>query len=192
LFIPDDEKVKRINIMKKSTKIVASAVAAVAMFIGTNQASAQSSSGDSQAVRLGVGVSAGLPTNDNFNIALGGDLRLQKDFFSNISGTLSAGYTNFSVKDEAKSFLGYDSRGYIPVKAGIKIFPVERFYISGEVGAGFGTDKGQGTALVYAPGIGLGFNNGVDLGVRYEGFAQDGDNLGQVALRVAYGFKLSK
>lgn len=177
--------------MKKSTKLVASAVAAVAMFIGTNQASAQSSSGDSQAVRLGVGVSAGLPTNDNYNIALGGDLRLQKDFFSNISGTLSAGYTNFSVKDEFKSTLG-DSRGYIPVKAGIKIFPVERFYIGAEVGAGFGTDKGQGTALVYAPGIGLGFNNGVDVGVRYEGFAQDGNNLGQVALRLAYGFKLGK
>jgi hypothetical protein len=185
-------KVKAINNMKKSTKLVASAVAAVAMFIGTNQASAQSSSGDSQAVRLGVGVSAGLPTNDNYNIALGGDIRLQKDFFSNISGTLSAGYTNFSVKDEAKSALGYNSLGYIPVKAGIKIFPVERFYISGEVGAGFGTDKGQGTALVYAPGIGLGFNNGVDLGVRYEGFAQDGNNLGQVALRLAYGFKLGK
>ena len=178
--------------MKKSTKLIASAVAAVAMFIGTNQASAQSNSGDSRAVRLGVGVSAGLPTNDNYNIALGGDLRLQKDFFSNISGTLSAGYTNFSVKDDSKSALGFNSIGYIPVKAGIKIFPVERFYISGEVGAGFGTDDGQGTALVYAPGIGLGFNNGLDLGVRYEGFAQNDTNLGQVALRLAYGFNLSK
>ena len=178
--------------MKKSTKLIASAVAAVAMFIGTNQAYAQASSGDSKALRLGIGVSAGLPTNDNYNIALGGDLRLQKDFFSNISGTLSAGYTNFSVKDESKAALGYNSLGYIPVKAGIKIFPVERFYISGEVGAAFGTDDGQGTALVYAPGIGLGFNNGLDLGVRYEGFAQNETNLGQVALRLAYGFNLSK
>ena len=178
--------------MKNSTKLVASAVAAVAMFIGTNQASAQTSSGDSQALRLGVGVSAGLPTNNDYNIALGGDLRLQKDFFSNISGTLSAGYTNFSLKDAAKDGVRPNSIGYIPVKAGIKIFPVERFYISGEVGAGFGTDKGQGTALVYAPGVGLGFNNGVDLGVRYEGFAQNGNNLGQVALRLAYGFNLSK
>ena len=178
--------------MKKSTKFIASAVAAVAMFIGTNQASAQTSNGDSKAVRLGVGVSAGLPTNDNYNIALGGDLRLQKDFFSNISGTLSAGYTNFSVKDEAKSRYPYTSLGFIPVKAGIKIFPHERFYISGEVGAGFGTDKGQSTALVYAPGIGIGTNTGIDLGLRYEGFAYDGNNLGQVALRVAYGFNLSK
>ena len=180
--------------MKKSTKLIASAVAAVTMFIGVNTASAQTSTerADSQDWRLGVGVSAGLPTNDDFNIALGGDLRLQKDFFSNISGTLSAGYTNFSVKDEAKASLPYDSRGYIPVKAGIKIFPTQRFYISGEVGAGFGTDKGQGTALVYAPGIGIGTNTGIEIGLRYEGFAQDGDNLGQVALRLAYGFNLSR
>ena len=179
--------------MKTTTKFVATAVAAVAMFIGVNSASAQSNERpDSQAWRLGVGVSAGLPTNDTYNIAVGGDLRLQKDFFSNISGTLSGGYTNFSIKDDAKIPGGPTSIGYIPVKAGIKIFPTERFYISGEVGAGFGTDKGQGTALVYAPGIGLGFNNGLDLGVRYEGFAQNDTNLGQVALRLAYGFNLSR
>lgn len=180
--------------MKKSTKLVASAVAAVAMFIGVNNASAQTSNQreDSNAWRLGVGVSAGLPTDNKYNIAVGGDVRLQKDFFSNISGTLSAGYTNFSIKDDAKISGQPNSLGYIPVKAGIKIFPVERFYISGEAGAAFGTDKGQKTALVYAPGIGLGFNNGLDLGVRYEGFAQNNSNLGQVALRLAYGFKLSK
>jgi hypothetical protein len=179
--------------MKRTTNFVATAVAAVAMFIGVNSASAQTNERpDSQAWRLGVGVSAGLPTNDAYNIALGGDLRLQKDFFSNISATLSAGYTNFSIKDEAKVPGFPTSVGYIPVKAGIKIFPTERFYISGEVGAGFGTDKGQGTALVYAPGIGLGFNNGLDVGVRYEGFTQDNTNLDQVALRLAYGFNLSR
>ncbi|MBC7914022.1 MAG: hypothetical protein H7Y07_07860, partial [Pyrinomonadaceae bacterium] len=165
--------------MKKSTKIFASAAAVVAMFIGMNSASAQTqpvNDGDSKALRLGVGVSAGIPTNDDYNIALGADLRLQKDFFSNISGTLSAGYTNFSVKDESKTALGYDSKGWIPVKAGIKIFPVSRFYISGEVGAAFGTDKGQGTALVYAPGIGVGTNTGIDIGLRYEGIAKDNIN----------------
>ena len=69
---------------------------------------------------------------------------------------------------------------------------MERFYISGEVGAAFGTDENQKTALVYAPGIGVGFNKGIDLGLRYEGFAQNGSNLAQVALRLAYGFNLSK
>lgn len=177
--------------MKKVTNYVASALFAVALMSGFNSnAQTADPAGDSKDVRLGVGFSAGIPTNDAFNIALGGDLKLQKDFFSNISGTLSAGYTNFSVKDIGNIKGG--SIGYIPVKVGIKIFPVERFYISGEVGPAFGTDKGQGAALVYAPGIGVGFNKGIDLGLRYEGFAQNGSNLAQVALRLAYGFNLSK
>lgn len=172
--------------MKRMNNVFASAIVAVAiLFAGSNTfAQTKEPAGDSKAVRLGFGFNAGIPTNNAYNIALGGDVRLQKDFFSNISGTLSAGYTNFSVKNDGGSV------GYIPVKVGIKIFPIERFYISGEVGAGFGTDKGQGTALVYAPGVGLGFNNGIDLGLRYEGFAQNGINLAQVALRIAYGFKL--
>lgn len=177
----------------KKLNFAAIVVSAFAIFLGVNSASAQTttqSDGDSKAVRLGFGVSAGLPTNDAYNLALGGDIRLQKDFFSNISGTLSAGYTNFMLKNDAQLPNGNKGRGYIPVKAGIKIFPVERFYISGEVGAGFGTDKGQGTALVYAPGIGIGTNTGFDLGLRYEGFTQNGNNLDQVALRVAYGFRL--
>ena len=178
--------------MKKSTKFLASAVAAVAMFIGASDANAQTTvnDGDSKALRLGVGLSVGIPTNDAYNLALGGDVRLQKDFFSNISGTLSAGYTNFSIKNDVALPNGDKGIGFIPVKVGIKIFPVSRFYISGEVGAGFGTDKGQGTALVYAPGIGVGTNTGIDLGLRYEGFAYNNTNLNQVALRIAYGFEL--
>jgi len=170
-------------------RFLAPTVTAIALFFSTNL-SAQTAEprGDSKDTRLGFGFSIGIPTNDDYNIAVGGDLRLQKDFYSNISGLLSLGYTNFSRKDD----LGGGSIGYIPLKAGIKIFPVERFYFSGELGAAFGTDEGQGTAFVYAPGIGVGFNKGIDLGLRYEGFSQDGANLGQVALRIAYGFNLSR
>ncbi len=167
--------------MKLTFKSMVAVVAAAAMFISVN---ANAQDGDSKALRLGIGASVGIPTNDGFNIAVGGDARLQKDFSSNVSGLLSAGYTNFSLKG------GNGSIGYIPVKVGVKVFPVQRFYFSGELGAGFGTDSGQGTAFVYAPGIGVGTNTGWDFGLRYEGFNQNGGNLGQVALRVAYGFTL--
>lgn len=97
----------------------------------------------------------------------------------------------FSLED------GYaeDNLGYIPVKAGIKVFPVQRFYISGELGAAFGTDNGSKTSFVYAPGIGVGTNTGIDIGLRYEGMTGDVSRLGlknpgQVALRIAYGFSL--
>ena len=180
--------------MKRNGIFFVTAVAVITILIGAGNANAQirETKGDSKDVRLGAGFNAGLPLDDNYRIALGGDLRLQKDFFSNISATLSAGYTHFSYTDELQTLTGKNGIGYIPVKAGIKIFPVEHLYISGEVGAAFGAEKNQGTALVYAPGVGFGFNNGLDLGLRYEGFAKDGNNLGQVALRLAYGFNLSK
>lgn len=168
-------------------KSIAAAFGAVALFFATSVKAQTEPRGDSKDTRLGVGLSLGLPTTDGFNFAVGGDLRLQKDFYSNVSGILSLGYTNFSTEGENTG-----SVGYIPLKAGIKVFPLERFYLSGEVGAGFGTDSGQKTAFVWAPGIGLGFNNGLDLGLRYEEFRTNGFGLGQVALRIAYGFNLSR
>lgn len=172
---------------RKTINLITTVAATVALFFTTSANAQSTAAGDSKDTRLGIGLSLGVPTTDGFNFAIGGDLRLQKDFASNISGLLGVGYTNFSAKGEDAG-----SIGYIPVKAGIKVFPMERFYVSGELGAAFGTDKGQGTAFVYAPGIGVGFNNGLDLGLRYEGFSQDGGNLGQVALRIAYGFNLSR
>lgn len=175
--------------MKISTRSIVTAVAAVALFF-TSQSFAQSSE-DSKATRFGIGVSAGVSTDDPYGLVLGGDLRMQKDFSSNVSGILTAGYTNFSVKDDFDG-LGIDSYDVIPVKAGVKVFPIERFYISGEIGAAFGVDKGSKTGFIYAPGIGIGTNSGLDLGLRYEGIARNGNSLGQVALRIAYGFNLSK
>jgi hypothetical protein len=75
---------------------------------------------------------------------------------------------------------------------------LERLYISGEIGAGFNaTDKDKlgvdpGTAFIYSPGIGLGFNNGLDLSLRYEGLSRKTYDPGMVALRIAYGFNLSR
>ena len=176
--------------MKKNALKLLYTVAATVCFSFTivNVNAQNEPAGDSHDTRLGVGLSLGIPTNDAYNIAVGGDLRLQKDFYSNVSGILSLGYTNFSIKDD----LGGGSYGFIPLKAGVKIFPTQRFYFSGELGAAFGTDKGQETAFIYAPGIGIGFNNGIDLGLRYEGLSVNNSNLGQVALRIAYGFNLSR
>lgn len=169
--------------MKKVTKFLASAVAAVALLVSTN---VHAQSGDSKAWRLGVGLNVGVPTTTGYSLAIGGDLRLQKDFSSNVSGLLSAGYTSFSLKDS----YGGGSIGMVPVKAGVKIFLAESLYASGELGAGFGTESGSKTAFLWAPGIGYGFDNGIDLGLRYEGAEFSGASLGQVALRIAYGFKL--
>jgi hypothetical protein len=144
---------------------------------------------DSRAARLGIGLSLGAGTNDTYGFVIGGDLRLQQDFASNVSGILSAGYTSFSLKS------GSPGQDYnvIPIKAGLKIFPVERFYFSGEIGAGLPAKRSSRTSFVYAPGLGIGFNIGLDLGLRYEAFtSRVNNNPSQVAFRIAYGFNLDK
>jgi hypothetical protein len=168
-------------------KKIASAVAAVALFFVSQNTFAQGSD-DSQATRLGIGISAGASTTNPYGFVIGGDVRLQKDLASNVSGMVSLGYNNFSVKDSAP----IPNYGVIPLKVGLKVFPVERFYFSGELGAEFSTQKGARTAFVYAPGIGVGTNSGIDIGMRYEAIQRTGSTLGQVALRLAYGFNLSK
>ncbi len=77
--------------------------------------------------------------------------------------------------------------GFVPVKVGIKYNFAEAFYGEAQVGATFGTKSGTGTFFAYSPGIGYNFGGGVDLGVRYEGWAHDG-TISQVAARLAYSF----
>jgi hypothetical protein len=168
--------------MKKYTKIVAVAAAALAIFFTTN-VNAQS------APKFGIGLNVGVPTQTGYSFAIGGDLRYQFDIDKQLSVPLTAGYTNISIKDT----YGGGSFGYIPVKAGLKYFFNETgsgVYGLGEVGAAFGTNSGSGTSFVYSPVVGYAWSSGLDLGVKYEGLSKSGANNGYVGLRLAYGFKL--
>lgn len=143
--------------------------------------------------RLGVGVNLGTTLGDfdkTYGLTFGGDLKLQRDITESLSGTLTTGYTNFFAKQDFKNIGGKDF-GYVPLKAGLKVFPTKGFYISGEVGAGFGVQEGAGTGFLYSPGIGVAFAKDFDISARYEAVSFKNDfTLGQVALRFAYAFSL--
>ena len=74
-------------------------------------------------------------------------------------------------------------------KAGFKAFVLEdRFYVLGEIGAGFAVTNGyKETTFLWAPGIGYA-NENFDISLRYEDYKKFNTN--QIALRLAYGFKL--
>ena len=93
------------------------------------------------------------------------------------------GFNNLFIGDGAKDL------GFIPAKAGFKGFIWEdRFYIMGEAGAAFAVTNGYNeTSFLWAPSIGYA-NKYVDISIRYEDYQKF--NTGQVALRLAYGFKL--
>src|SRR5688500_14437196 len=101
--------------MKKSTKFLASAVAALAIFFSVN-ANAQGTR------KFGIGLNVGVPTSDAYSFAIGGDLRYQIDVAKQLSIPITAGYTRLSGKEIGNSGVDFPSVGYIPVKAGLKYF----------------------------------------------------------------------
>ncbi len=146
-----------------------------------------------QGFRLGFGISAGAMTDDLYDFALGGDVRLQYDFSKRTSITLTTGFTNLFIGDDVKDL------GFIPAKAGFKVFWWEdSFYAQVEAGAAFPvTNDYSGrvdNSLLLSPTIGWA-NEYIDLSLRYEHYtdfptADGGTGVGQVALRLAYGFRL--
>ena len=169
--------------MKNSMKVL---TVVVATFVMAISAKAQSGTGP---WRLGIGLNLGYGLEEPNPFVIGGDLRLQKSLGSSVSGIITTGYTHFAKKDLDNSNVTVGSVGFIPLKAGVKIFPTQNFYVNAEVGAGFGATDGVGTSFVYSPAIGLAFKSGWDISVKYEEFTKY-DYTKQVALRLAYGFSL--
>src|ERR1700760_3827439 len=91
--------------MKKVTNYLAAALVAVAIFIGSS-AKAQTTPATSPSPnpwRLGFGIEGGIPTGDlhpQSGFELGGSARLQYDVTSDVSFTLTSGYTSFFIKDQ--------------------------------------------------------------------------------------------
>ena len=174
--------------MKNTTKWIASAVTAAAIFFATN---VKAQTTDKSDWRLGVGIEGGIPTGDVSNYSkfdLGGTLRLQYGVGKNVALMLTSGYYNFFADDAVKA-LGDKDFGMVPVKVGAKFFFNSPIYFGAEAGAGFETNTGGNTKLLLSPGLGWA-NKTWDVGVRYENYSGQSYNYGTVALRVAYGFAL--
>ncbi|MBK0370189.1 outer membrane beta-barrel protein [Flavobacterium agrisoli] len=178
--------------MKFTRKIKAATAAIMALFfVASLQAQSTSEIRNyDQGFRLGVGLNGGIPTNSKYDWALGGDVRLQYDLSKKTSLTLTTGFTNLFNYSEVKDNMEeVKDLGFIPAKAGFKAFIWEdRFYLLGEVGAAFAVTNGYNdTSFLWAPGIGYA-TKFIDVSVRYEDVPNFDTN--QVALRLAYGFKL--
>ncbi|TKC64112.1 porin family protein [Pedobacter hiemivivus] len=176
--------------MKKVTKVLA---IAAGLFMLTATVSQAQTRENAKGVRFGLGISGGVTTKESpFKYGLGADLGFQFDLTRELAITATGGYTTLKADDNQ----GADYN-FIPVKAGVKIFPqIGGLYLSTEAGAGFGIKEGSKTAFIYSGGLGYACANGFDLGVRYEGYTQKESSStyrpqnGQFALRLAYSFKL--
>jgi hypothetical protein len=157
--------------MKTTTKLVAVALTAVAIFFGTN---VKAQTTEKSAWRLGFGVEGGIPTGDikeTTSFQLGGTARLQYGVANNLALTLTSGYYNLFTKSEFKD-LGANDVGIVPVKLGIKSFFTDNIYFGAEAGAGFITNKDSDASakLILAPALGWA-DKTWDVGVKYENFS---------------------
>ena len=139
-------------------------------------------------LRLGIGIDAGSTIKDPSRFTLGADARLQIPLGNSFSAIATTGYYHF-FKNEDKGIT--EGVGIIPLKGGLKYFPVKDFYIAGEVGVGFLTkDADDNTSFVYSPSVGFAFANGLDVSLKYEDYTKYEGYASPLALRIAYGFKL--
>ncbi|MDB5159021.1 MAG: hypothetical protein JWR50_3728 [Mucilaginibacter sp.] len=146
--------------------------------------------------KFSIGVDAGLPVGDLRSIAtftIGGSLKYEHPICDKLWATVSGGYTYIPYKNDILiANLGYvktnSGEGFIPLKAGLKYFFNDVIYGEGQVGAAIATQSGGNTKFVYAPGVGIIFDKNIDIGIRYEAWAQSGGTLSQFALRLAYCF----
>lgn len=177
----------------KNTINFKTAITAIAILLGIATTSAQEVKNYDQGFRLGFGINAGLPLDDPYDYNLGADARLQYDLSQRYSLTLTTGFNNMFVSGDNNDL------GYIPAKAGFKAFVLkDQLYLMGEVGAAFAVTNGYNkTSLLLSPAIGYS-NDKIDISLRYEHFNDfpvvkndvTKDGLGQISLRLAYGFKL--
>ena len=182
--------------MKTITKLFATATTALAIFASTTlnaqtTTTPMSNTESGMAFKIGVGISGGLfPDRSEMDYGYGADLKLQYDLTPFVAVTASAGYTKLKWKNSPLNFQ------YIPLMGGVKVFPVERMYINGELGSGLATKDGANMNFIYATGVGYEWKNGLDIGVRYEGYVNNSSSdlyfmrTGQFALRLGYNFKL--
>jgi hypothetical protein len=194
----------------KSTLKISALVVAFAGFALSAKAqttpTTSSKSTSSNGIILSVGVDAGIPTgnlNNGYNWNIGGSVQADIPVANQLFVTVNAGYNSIQGKSNAYGTgLTATNIQLLPVKAGLKFFPVNNFYIQGDAGAGFALNKSSlgftnTAAFIYAPQVGyqfpLGGKSFLDAGVRYEGsskFTSGNDNsqVNFVALRVAYAF----
>lgn len=126
------------------------------------------------------------------NLVIGPELNFPAGNSSNISGVGAGAYlkaelavaSRFAITANGSmlGFIGKKHFGprtsnlyYLPVKAGLKYYTSEDFYIEGQLGASFPMNGLTKTTFIWSPGIGAlikrrDSKNLLDFGLRYEGW----------------------
>lgn len=125
---------------------------------------------------------------------IGADLQLERYLSDKLALTFSGGFTHFSNKLLVYNFNpgnGFPptqfkvstDRNLIPVKLGVKVFPVNRFYLEGA--GGIGVDINGNSSFVVSATAGIKLGKRFDLGIKYEDYTNF-YKTNQLSLRLTY------
>lgn len=137
-----------------------------------------------QGFKIEGGLNLAIPANNlsGASIGAGVDLLGQYGVSENFGITVDAGYTSIFPKG------GGDNLGIIPIRAGIRYYASENFYLGGKVGVGILTGGGSSTSTTaYSFGAGYMISPKLDLGASYDGYSKSG-SFGLVNVRLGYFF----
>ncbi|TDQ08557.1 hypothetical protein [Pedobacter metabolipauper] len=144
--------------------------------------------------RLGIGADFAFPQNNsknNPNYGAGASLLYQHPLAKALNLTVNVGYLRFNG-DPVFANIKY-RQGFVPIKAGLRLYVTGKFFAAGELGASISTanGNGKGTGFAYAPNLGFEFpvsNSGsIDLSARYENWSGN-NNMSFIGLRAGFNF----
>ncbi|QNK63138.1 hypothetical protein H7F33_01020 [Pedobacter sp. PAMC26386] len=166
---------------------------------------------DSRNWYLGIAAITGHGLASPFGFTYGGELLVQRDLSGRVAGTFSVGYAKIALPSNDDDgnigsiyFYNPDGMKIIPVKAGVRSYISRKVFFAGELGVAivpespfyynkpvFPSDNAGKNAFIYAGSTGYSFDNGLEAGVKFEGYTNYG-TLKQLVFRLAYRIKLSK
>lgn len=156
-----------------------------------------------QQSNIGVAAEVNFPSGNSSNasaVGLGINLKAEFGLSDKFSLTANGSISNFF----GRRFFGAKSpsRSYVPLKAGLKYYTDENFYLEGQVGATLPLDQNGKTGFAWSPGIGTyiktnGSANKFDVGLRYEGWTTSSmvnskklSTFNFIGIRIGYVFGL--
>src|SRR5436190_23989588 len=143
-----------------------------------------SSNAQKSDLKFSGGLNIGIPAHNlsGSSLGLGVDIMALYRLSSQAAITGDVGYTALFGKE------GNSTSNLIPLRAGLRFYPSENFFVAGKIGAGFISNSGNSvTTTAYSFGLGYLVTPKIELGGSYDGYSNDG-TVGLVNFRVAYFF----
>ena len=143
-----------------------------------------STNAQKSALRFQGGLNVGIPAYnlDGTNLGLGVDLLAHYSVATQVAITGDIGYTALLGKN------GAGTSNLIPIRAGLRFYPSESFFVAGKIGAGIISNDGSSvTTTAYSFGLGYKFDKKLELGGSYDAYSKNG-TVGLINLRLGYFF----